>query len=133
MITADTAKRLREAMKEVNQVLAKHNLVGSIGTIRFNPNEMRTKLTVVQLNGKVGGDPKAVEKAQFAQYAAIYGLTASDYGRKVMVSGIMKPVTLVGIRPSSRKYPLIVETARGKRYKISKASLRSSIPVLQAA
>lgn len=129
MINVNDAKRLRNAMSEINKVLAKHGLMGSIGTIRYNATEMRTKLTVVQANtnGVAGGDPNAlqaqIERDQFQQLARLYGLTPADYMRKVNVVGIKKPVTLVAIKPNNRKFPIIVQTVRGKRYKVSEKGI----------
>lgn len=119
MIDRKSALKLRSAMKEINDVLKKHGLHGDIGTIRYNASEMRTKLTVVELTAP-GQAPVDNDRVNFETYCKRYGFNLNDYRRTVKCSGIVAPVKLVGFKPNSYKYPILVETLRGKRYKVQK-------------
>lgn len=122
MIDKKACLKLRSAMTEINQVLKKHGLVGSIGTIRYSNTEMRTKFTVVEAT-QPGQAPVDQDRVNFETYCRRYGYMTTDYRREVKCAGIVAKVKLVGFKPSAHKYPIIVETLRGKRYKVQRHSI----------
>jgi len=121
MTDRSTCLKLRAAMNDVNKVLKQHGLVGDIGRITYNATEMRMKLTVVEVGAKA--PVVASEQAMFAAYCTQFGFTAGDYGRAVKVMGIVKPVRLIGFKPKSKKYPILVQTVTGKKWKVQKHSV----------
>jgi len=118
MILRHSCTKLRLAMKDVNEALKQHGFVANIGRITYTSDEMRMKFRVTEVGAKA--KPAVSEATQFAMLAPVYGFAASDYKRQVRVMGIAKPVTLIGFKPKSKKYPIVIQTVTGKKYKVQK-------------
>ena len=91
----DFRKDFEEAMKVLQ---TKHNVVVKLGGLRYNSNSFSGRISVDSFEQPVGN----VEKASFNRYAAMYGFKETDYRKRFMEG--RTTYTLVGFKPSSRKY-----------------------------
>lgn len=62
------------------------------------------------------------EATDFQRYASRYGMTAEDLGETV-VSGVEK-LTIVGCKPRSTKYPILVRKEDGRVFKYQAETIR---------
>ena len=95
-----------------------------LGNISFNNTQFTTKLTVTAVGAS--GD---TDKIKFeADAKRMYGIKPEDYGRKFSShTGTHK---LVGLKPTSYKYPLIGEDVKtGKRFKFPQSILGDNIMI----
>lgn len=94
----------------------------SLGTIRFNPNEMTTKLTVMRmsqdhrLNDLVAGE-KPEDADRWAIQHGAFGFSSTDRLRTFTSEG--KRFRLLSVDKKKSKYPAIASTADGKRFKFT--------------
>jgi hypothetical protein len=88
----------------------------------FGASEARLKVVLTDLNE----DGKKIEviETNFAAYAEAYGLKQSDFGKTYRSDG--KTYKIVGLKPSYRKYPIIVESG-SKRYKLTPEQVRRNL------
>jgi len=112
-ITKFDRKNLDQVRGVINTALetalADFGLSAKLGNISYLENTFSAKLTV---NCGTTADG---ERAEFEKYAPMFGLTADTYGKMVTHNG--KLFTVVGLKPRSRKYPVIAR-ANGVRYKL---------------
>lgn len=105
-----TLRQLREKLDSaVADVLEEMGLSGEIGNIRFSETHFTAKL-------EVGiGNPANVAYQQFEDHAWKFGLTGDHFGKTFTYAG--EQFTVCGIKPKSKKYPIIAKNARGTEYK----------------
>ncbi len=120
-MTKENFKAFRKDLKTaVAELEKKYGIViGTGGSISYTDNSFSMKLTVTN-----GTDASEAEKIEFANniYAvASYGLTEKDYGRKF--TNAKGKFVLVGIKPRSRKNPLIIRDENGTQYVCAPAFL----------
>jgi hypothetical protein len=65
---------------------------------------------------------KSADQMSWDVYCSEYGFKPEDYGKQ-FVSNEGKKMTLIGINPRNRKYPIITMSS-GKRYKVSEKSAK---------
>jgi len=109
------------AMKALGE---KHNVSIGMGNISYNEAQFVSKMTVIKKGGVIEGTSHA--QINFEQNAELFGLTKGDWNKIVKLSD-GTPAKLVGVEPRSHKYPFIVETASGKKYKMSASQVRKTI------
>lgn len=68
------------------------------------------------------GQVQTKEATDFALYASRYGLEADDLGKTFTRSGDL--YTIVGCKPRSRKYPILVRKSGGKLIKFPADTVR---------
>ena len=109
-------KDLDSALAEVGK---KYGLSVSTGRITFDATSFRTKLSAAVVDKSfIAAGVKPADAAMVTAFnanKARWGVTA-NIGDTIHSGG--RKFTLVGAKPSYRKYPLIVESARGARYKL---------------
>lgn len=66
-------------------------------------------------------DGLTADEREFNELAIMFGLDSSDYERPLHFQG--RTYLLVGFKPRNRKYPIIVKTVQGARYKLPIAAL----------
>ena len=107
-------------------VAAKHGITFNLGTIRFNSESFRGTLTAAANNPTTG----TVEPLEFKELklrgVRMLGINESDLS-KTFKSPTLGSVKLIGYHARKPKYPFIVETLGGKRYKISLMSAQSLV------
>ena len=69
---------------------------------------------------------QANDRAEFTRYAASFGLKAADFGQIVTIDG--KRFKIVGLKPKSRKYPVLGQVVGGdKVFKLALNSVRTQL------
>jgi hypothetical protein len=130
-MTAINKSTLPSIRAEINAALAavgsKHGLVLSIGNIRFTADSFRTTLEAKTFS-QAGREVAAI---------AVEQIDLESAGQRVLGTGVdltkeyMSPtlgkVKLIGYHPRKPKYPFIVQTTAGKRFKITVASARNLV------
>lgn len=113
----DKVRHLHEAItKALQDVAAKENVKIEFGSRRFDSLTFHTKMTVTDLseieliNRRVVTDSKQV------------GFTRGIIGLEFESKG--EVFTIVEIRRSNRKYPIIATNKSGKRYKFSASMVK---------
>lgn len=127
----------------LKQVADKHGLIMGLGNARFSPTEMHfTKLSIVpKVTPTVnslqtastpsatsnGVDPyQTLEIRAFISLAFQFGLKKEWLGKQFLGNGGTR-YTIVGLKPSYRKYPVIAVGPQGGRYKIPADTVRRGI------
>ena len=122
MTTVDRAlcRTIRtDAEEALAAVAAKHGLSLKFGAGRFDSTTYTLKVDFVAPTED--GIP-----SDFARHAPLFGLTADDYGKMVTMRG--ETYTIVGIKPRSHKYPILMKrTKDGKTYKWMAASVVAAL------
>lgn len=107
-----TVRRLREAVDEaLEKVGQQFGVAIQSGNARFSSSKVTFKVEAAVSDE--GGE--RVEAVEFRRLAPLYGLEADDLGRTFIFRG--SPYKIVGFKASSRKYPILGESARGTVYK----------------
>lgn len=99
-----------DALKGIEQA---YGIDINIGSIRFDGISFRGKLEAHVSNTE---DGNSFEKVEFDKYCRMYGLTENDYEADVKLTGSPKFGTtgkIVGFKPRSTKYPVLVRTNKG--------------------
>jgi len=107
-------QNFKKFRNDFNKVLAdfgkEHGLELSISNISFTDNSFSTKLSGYNVeNGK------SSDQIEFEKVAFRYGLTEKHYG--VTFNCEHGEFKLVGLKPRSKSFPVIVEK-NGKKYKM---------------
>jgi hypothetical protein len=111
-------KTLRiEAQSALDKVAKKYGVTLPIGTIRYGSDSIRfsVKGAAGLTNGKTV-DPLVAAYSQFENQVG------KKLGDTVYIGG--SKMKIVGAKPQNRKYPIIVEGARGGRYKVSISQIK---------
>jgi hypothetical protein len=104
----------------LNDVAKRNGITITLGTARFSPGEYRAKVTATT---EAPVDATTKERKEFEEYAGAFFLRPDDFGKTFAHPHGGGNVTIVGIKPRSRKYPIIVRTERGARYKFPASSI----------
>lgn len=115
-------------------VAAKTGIDFSIGIIRFDATSARCKIegfqrntTVTTPTGTTVTAPANAEANQLQRYVAAYRITA-DLTRNFYFAGVGN-AKVIGYVPRRPKYPFIIQTVAGKRYKVSANSFKAATAV----
>jgi len=105
-------KRLKTALAPVADELG---IAIDFGSCTFKTNNCRLQLRVSVLDP----DGKAIteESASFRSNAKLFGLEPDDLGKEFTFRG--QSYTICGLKPKSRKYPVIARSDNGKDYKFA--------------
>lgn len=112
----------------------KHNITLDLGSIRFSASEARCKLTMAPKSYTAavmpalsnGLDPyNTVESREYVNLAYTLALPKDGLGRKFTSMGAT--YTIIGLKTSRRKYPVIGISARGTRYKFAASSVKAGL------
>ena len=111
-----TVQYIRKRLEAALEPLAKElGVAVDLGSCTFQASNCRFQLKVAVLdpNGKA-----MTEKADsFRRSAKLYGFESSDLGREFVCQGQI--YTICGLRPKSRKYPVVARSSNGKDYKFA--------------
>lgn len=99
------------------------------GSGRFDAGEFKLSLHCTVLAGATERKNEN-DRLEFELYAYRYGLTGTDFGR-TFTSGDTT-YTIVGVKPKSKRFPIICERADGKRFKMTALTVKSHLPQAQA-
>ena len=109
-----------EVTAALNRALGELGLKASIGNITFTNTTAKTRLTITV-------DGVDVDRQEFNRHCIRFGLVPTDYGRAFKY--LADDFKLVGIKPTSRRYPLVAQRLRdAKRFKLP-ASAASCVKV----
>ncbi len=109
-ITRNSVKSLRNDIDAaLAAVGAKHGVSIHAGNARFDSNTVSFKLEAKVVSG--------AGEVYNAEAEALKALSPEYVGKKITLSGGVKG-TVVEFHRRKHKYPFIVETANGKRYKV---------------
>lgn len=120
-------QNLKTLRKEIDNALAtvskKHGIALSIGRITYDSNSFRTKLEAAVVGANVSG--ASLQEVQMRnalkEFGDMFGVSENDYGKPFFSNG--SRYTLIGLKPSRPKYPVIGMSARGTRYKFPESVL----------
>jgi hypothetical protein len=116
------SRKLAEAGEELGVAL-------EIGGVSYNSMEATTRLSIkaVGVDVKDGESiQEASARSEFVFYSAGFGLKEEHFGKPVTVDG--RTFRIVGIKPKSRKYPVLGEdTCTKKVYKLSATAVRNEL------
>lgn len=99
---------------------AKYGVKVSLGNMSYSNTQFTSKVTVTDTAG--GNADDAEGKASLKKDGWRFDLTEKDYNKKFSYNG--KNWKLKGIKPRSRKYPIVAENvADGRSYKLPGHSL----------
>jgi hypothetical protein len=104
------------AMKELQK---KYGVSVSLGSIKYSPDMFTGKITGAVVNK--GSTGLSVEAITFQKHAKAYGLDPSDLNRKFYSGG--KEFTIIGLKPSAHKYPIVAMDRFGKRFKFAESGI----------
>lgn len=127
-ITVDLLKTLRAECEAALLVVAKKHgvVIGMMGTARYNSTSATFKLDVAVPNGDApeGACATTIKAAtDFKKMAGIFGLDAGMLGKTFEFEGSL--VTIIGLLPSRRKYPVVCSpvSGKGKKYLLEVATV----------
>jgi hypothetical protein len=119
----DTIRAAIDAkLQEVSQ---EYGIALTIGGMRYSASEITTRLTVKSIGSDIKeGESiqEASDRAEFDRYAQSFGLKPEYFGQVVIVNG--KRFRIVGIKPRSSKFPILVqEVGSDKVFKLKVSSI----------
>jgi len=110
-------KNIRQINNELEaalkQVAEKYGIEVKLGNTRFTDDNFSTKVQVAT----IGQDGIAMSKeaTDFNRHKTALGINM-ELGQEFQRSG--KTYTIVGLKPRSKKYPILAKCSDGKRYKL---------------
>lgn len=108
-IGRDECKMIRELVNmALEDALSDLGLKASIGNMTFDYETVSSKLTIAIEEYDAG-------KSDFMKGCWKFDLNKSDFGRKFESNG--EVFTICGLKPRSRKYPILGKRADGKVFK----------------
>jgi len=108
-----------DALAALETVATKHGIAFKFGSGRFTADNATLKLEVAVMNAD--GTAETKEVSDFKAMAQHYGLKAEHLGEEIRIRGTT--YTICGLKRKSKKYPIIAETANGKRFKFEAAQV----------
>ena len=115
-------KTVREIILKLESSLkvfaASHGLSPTIGNASYTADDLRVQITLARVIE--GGIP-----ADFAREAKKLGLPPDLYHRTIRVNG--EEYKVLEILPRGRKFSILGENDKGKRYKLSLSDVRASL------
>jgi hypothetical protein len=111
-----TVKYITKRLQAVLTPLAKElGVMIDLGSCTFQTSNCRIQLKVAVLNPD--GEPVTEEADAFKRSAKLFGFEPADLGKEFASQG--QTYTINGLRPKSRKYPVIARAGNGKDYKFA--------------
>lgn len=98
-------------------IAEKYSISLTLGSTTFEPSRFAAKIEGAVLDGD--GQPASKEAENFTRYAQVFGFLPDDLGKSIMLSG--KPYTIIGLRPTAPKRPVLLEDANGRRNVVAPA------------
>ena len=108
-------RRIREEIQIALDGIEDTEVKFTVGSASYSTNTATFKVEAATVGET--GEVHTKTSEDFKLYASRWGLKPEDLGKKVRISG--KVMTIVGGKPRSKKYPIMVEDASGKIYKVS--------------
>ncbi len=105
-------KRLEAAVKPLAEELG---VVIDLANCTFKTNNCRFQLKVAVLDPD--GKAMTEESESFRSSAKLFGFEPDDLGKEFMYR--RQSYTICGLKPKSRKYPVIGQSDNGKNYKFA--------------
>ena len=124
MITKNLMKNIQSDLDKVLKELSEKHGV-SIATGGGTFNELSGKLKVVITAKEENGKKVNIEAEEFKAQAVFFGLKPEDLGREFEFSG--RTLKVAGLKTKNSKYPIIVEDAEGKSYKLTAGSVAAKL------
>ena len=116
-VTSFNRQNIRQINSELEaalkQVAEKYGLEVKLGNTRFTGDNFTTKVQVATVGE--GGITMSKEATDFNRYKTILGFNM-ELGQEFQRSG--KTFTIVGLKPRSKKYPILAKCSDGKTYKL---------------
>jgi len=116
-VTSFNRQNIRQINSELEaalkQVAEKYGLEVKLGNTRFTGDNFTTKVQVATVGE--GGITMSKEATDFNRYKTILGINM-ELGQEFQRSG--KTFTIVGLKPRSKKYPILAKCSDGKTYKL---------------
>jgi len=116
-VTSFNRQNIRQINSELEaalkQVAEKYGLEVKLGNTRFTGDNFSTKVQVATVGE--GGITMSKEATDFNRYKTILGINM-ELGQEFQRSG--KTFTIVGLKPRSKKYPILAKCSDGKTYKL---------------
>ena len=107
-----------EIQKALEPIAAKHGLRLERKHCTYAPDEMPVSFKLLVTKLDADGNVMSTEAKDFVKYAKSYGFEPSDLGREFKIG--RDTYRLYGLKPRSRKYPILAENVRtGKIYKFT--------------
>jgi len=106
---------IRKAMREVAE---RFGLEYTPERFKFSDTATHTKVALTV--------PKDNQRADFEKHCGRFGLKPEHFGAKFQCEG--REFTITGLKPRNRKYPILVEGARGGRYKMMVSQVVPNLP-----
>ncbi len=111
-----TVQYISKRLQAVLTPLAKElGVMIDLGSCTFQTSNCRIQLKVAVLDPD--GEPVTEEADAFKRSAKLFGFEPADLGTELIVQG--QSYTICGLRPKSRKYPVIARAGNGKDYKFA--------------
>ena len=110
-----TIKALRTPIEDALKDLAtKHGIVIKVGNGSYTEATVTFKLELATIDKT--GTVQSKEAQDFKMYALLFGLKTENLGQSFLdYSG--EKFTVIGAKPRSTKFPILVEDSKGKRFK----------------
>jgi len=105
-------KRLEAAVKPLAEELG---VVIDLGSCTFQTSNCRFQLKVAVLNSD--GEAMTEEIDSFRSNAKLFGFEPDDLGKEFIYR--RQSYTICGLKPKSRKYPVVARSDSGKNYKFA--------------
>jgi hypothetical protein len=105
-------KCLKTAVKPLEKELG---VTIDLGNCTFRASNCRFQLRVSVLDSS--GKPITEETDSFRSNAKLFGFEPDDLGKEFTLQG--QSYTICGLKPKSRKYPVIARSGDGKNYKFA--------------
>ena len=125
-----TVQKLRKSLQATLDSIGKANgICLTLGNIRFDRGQFRTKLTAYVVPDGVNptSDPQAIREMSYAdawrRQAPFYGFLLEHLGKTVTHNG--SRYTIAGLKPTSRKYPIMMKRDDGKMFKFPEYTVKN--------
>ena len=105
-------KRLETAVTPLAEELG---VAIDVGNCTFQASNCKFQLKVSVLGSD--GEAMTEESESFRSNARLFGLEPDDLGKEFVFRG--QSYTICGLKPKSRKYPVIARSGNGKDYKFA--------------
>ncbi len=116
-VTSFNRQNIRQINSEleavIKQVAEKYGLEVKLGNTRFTGDNFTTKVQVATV--AEGGITMSKEATDFNRYKTILGINM-ELGNEFERNG--NTYTIVGLKPRSKKYPILAKCSDGKTYKL---------------
>lgn len=114
---------IERTRKELNKLLGDYGrangILFQIGTITYSSNQFKCQLTATS-----GETKEDADKVEWNKNCHRFGFTPEEFGKTVKFNG--SNYRLVGIKPRSHRYPIIVEhTVTKRRFKLTEYTVKN--------